>query len=97
MPRAQVAAERAFAARQRLLCVETVDGVVLLVVATIALIWANSPLANSYHAQGHVPLHLGENEENSPELSNTALTIKPAENGSVIARKPLVGLSRNAT
>jgi len=75
MSRAQVVAECAFAARQRLPCVETVGGVVLLVVAAIALIWANSPLAHSYHAHGHVPLHLGENEENSPELSNTTLTI----------------------
>jgi Na+:H+ antiporter, NhaA family len=62
IPRAQVLAERAFATLQCFLHVEAVGGVVLLVAAATALIWANSPLANSYHALWHMPLSVGIGE-----------------------------------
>ncbi|MGQ3115296.1 MAG: Na+/H+ antiporter NhaA [Hydrogenophaga sp.] len=59
LPRAQLVADRAFAALSRFLHIEAVSGVVLLLAAAIALIWANSPAAASYHALWHAPLTLG--------------------------------------
>jgi len=59
LPRAQLVADRAFAALSRFLHIEAVSGVVLLFAAAIALIWANSPAAASYHALWHAPLTLG--------------------------------------
>jgi NhaA family Na+:H+ antiporter len=59
LPRAQLITERAFASLQRFLHIEAVSGVVLLVAAAAALIWANSPLAASYHALWHAPLSVG--------------------------------------
>lgn len=59
IPVAQHLAERAFLALERFLHVEAVSGVVLLLAAAAALIWANSPLADSYHALWHAPVTLG--------------------------------------
>ncbi|MCW2477962.1 Na+/H+ antiporter NhaA [Candidatus Symbiopectobacterium sp. NZEC135] len=56
IPRAQRLAERAFATLERFLHIEAVSGIVLLVAAAVALIWANSPWAESYHALWHLPL-----------------------------------------
>lgn len=59
LPRAQLLAERAFATLERFLHIEAVSGIVLLLAAAIALIWANSPLASSYHALWHTSVSLG--------------------------------------
>lgn len=59
LPRAQVLAERAFASIVRFLHIEAVSGIVLLVAAAIALIWANSPLAESYNNVWHTPFSIG--------------------------------------
>lgn len=59
LPRAQQMAERAFANLERFLHIEAVSGIVLLVVAISALIWANSPAADSYEALWHTPLSFG--------------------------------------
>ncbi|MBG6249066.1 MULTISPECIES: Na+/H+ antiporter NhaA [Symbiopectobacterium] len=56
IPRAQRLAERAFATLERFLHIETVSGIVLLVAAAAALVWANSPWAESYHALWHLPI-----------------------------------------
>ncbi|CAP42763.1 Na+/H+ antiporter NhaA [Bordetella petrii] len=56
LPRAQLYAERAFATLERFLHVEAVSGAVLLAAAAIALVWANSAFAHSYHALWHAPL-----------------------------------------
>ncbi len=58
IPRAQRLAERAFATLERFLHIEAVSGIVLLVSAAVALIWANSPWAESYHSLWHLPLSL---------------------------------------
>lgn len=58
LPRAQVLAERAFASIERFLHIEAVSGIVLLVAAAIALIWANSPLAESYNNVWHAPFSI---------------------------------------
>lgn len=62
IPRAQLFANRAFARIERLLHIEAFGGAVLLTAAIIALIWANSPLAPTYHDLWHAPLsiQLGE-------------------------------------
>ncbi len=57
--RAQLLAERAFARLERFLHIEAVSGVVLLLTAAAALVWANSPWAASYHALWHAPLSFG--------------------------------------
>lgn len=57
--RAQVLAERAFSTLERFLHIEAVSGIVLLVAAAVALIWANSPAAASYHALWHAPVSIG--------------------------------------
>ncbi|WP_288196708.1 Na+/H+ antiporter NhaA [uncultured Pleomorphomonas sp.] len=61
-PRAQILAERAFATLERFLHVEAVSGIVLLAAAAIALVWANSPLAESYHHLWHVSFSVGLGE-----------------------------------
>ena len=62
LPRAQVIVGRAFITLQRFLHVEAVSGSVLMVATVIAVIWANSPVADSYHAFWNLPLsfRLGE-------------------------------------
>jgi NhaA family Na+:H+ antiporter len=62
LPRAQFLAKRAFTTLQRFLRVEAVGGVVLLSATAVALIWANSPFAYSYHALWHLPLSIGLGE-----------------------------------
>jgi NhaA family Na+:H+ antiporter len=59
LPRAQVLAERAFSTLERFLHIEAVSGIVLLLAAAIALIWANSPASASYHALWHAPVTIG--------------------------------------
>ncbi|MGV3653893.1 MAG: Na+/H+ antiporter NhaA [Noviherbaspirillum sp.] len=59
IPRAQLLTERAFLALERFLHIEAVSGIVLLLAAAAALIWANSPAADSYHALWHTPLSIG--------------------------------------
>ena len=49
LPRAQILAERAFATLEKFLHIEAFSGVVLLLAAASALIWANSPYADGYH------------------------------------------------
>ena len=62
LPRIQLFAERAFATFERFSHVEAVSGVVLLLAAAVALIWANSPQAASYHHLWHLPLSIGIGE-----------------------------------
>jgi NhaA family Na+:H+ antiporter len=59
LPRGQFLAERALATLERFLHVEAVSGIVLLVAAAVALIWANSAFAQSYHDLWHLPLTIG--------------------------------------
>jgi len=62
LPRAQLISERAFARLQRFLHIEAASGVVLLMAAAVALLWANSQFAESYHAFWHLPLTVGVGE-----------------------------------
>jgi len=55
LPPAQAVAERVFNTLERFLHIEAVSGVVLLIAATTALVWANSPFAESYHHLWHAP------------------------------------------
>lgn len=59
LTRAQRLAERAFATLERFIHIEAVSGVVLLIAAACALLWANSAWADSYHALWHLPLSFG--------------------------------------
>lgn len=59
IPPAQAVAERLFNALERFLHVEAVSGVVLLIAAAVALIWANSPAGESYEHFWHLPLSFG--------------------------------------
>lgn len=59
LPSAQRIAERVFTALGRFLHVEAVSGIVLLVAAATALIWANSPIAQSYQDFWHAPVVAG--------------------------------------
>lgn len=56
LPPAQRVAEKAFSALERFLHIEAVSGIVLLLAAAAALIWANSPAAASYEHLWHVPI-----------------------------------------
>jgi len=62
LSKSQPFVERALATLQQFLHVEAVSGVVLLVAAAAALLWANSPFAHSYHDLWNllIPLRLGE-------------------------------------
>jgi NhaA family Na+:H+ antiporter len=51
-------AQRALITLDRFLHVEAASGVVLLIAAAVALIWANSTLAHHYHALWHLPLSI---------------------------------------
>ncbi|MET4279576.1 MULTISPECIES: Na+/H+ antiporter NhaA [unclassified Bradyrhizobium] len=62
LPKAQRLAEQALNTLQRFLHVEAVSGAVLLVAAAAALIWANSPIAHSYHDFWHLPVTIGLGE-----------------------------------
>jgi NhaA family Na+:H+ antiporter len=56
VPSAQLAAEKFFSALERFLHVEAVSGIVLLLAAGSALLWANSPAGHSYHSLWELPL-----------------------------------------
>ncbi len=56
LPSAQVVAEKVFSALERFLHVEAVSGIVLLLSAAAALLWANSPASESYHHLWDAPL-----------------------------------------
>ncbi|MEG2047856.1 MAG: Na+/H+ antiporter NhaA [Comamonas sp.] len=58
IPRLQRATERALQQLQRLLHIEAMAGIVLLLAAAVALLWANSPWAASYFALWHQPVAL---------------------------------------
>ncbi|HEU4805240.1 MAG TPA: Na+/H+ antiporter NhaA [Nitrobacter sp.] len=60
--RTQYLAERAFATVERFLHIEAVSGVALLIAAMLALIWANSSFAHSYHDLWHTPITIGVGE-----------------------------------
>ncbi|MCC7252034.1 Na+/H+ antiporter NhaA [Hyphomicrobium sp.] len=62
LARSQVLAERAFLTFERFIHIEAASGIALLMAAAIALIWANSPFADSYHAFWHLPLSVGLGE-----------------------------------
>jgi NhaA family Na+:H+ antiporter len=49
-------ADKVLSAFDRFLHVEAVSGIVLLIAAAVALVWANSPAASSYHSLWHTPL-----------------------------------------
>ncbi|MBB2919291.1 Na+/H+ antiporter NhaA [Cupriavidus alkaliphilus] len=59
VPRAQILAERAFSAIDHYLHIEAISGLVLLLAAAVALVWANSPAAGSYVALWHTSLSFG--------------------------------------
>lgn len=59
VPRAHAWSEQALRSFERFLHIEAVSGVVLLIAAALALIWANSSWSHSYHALWHAPLSIG--------------------------------------
>jgi NhaA family Na+:H+ antiporter len=59
LPRAQRIAENTFSSLSRFFHIEAVSGIVLLIAAATALIWANSPASHSYHDFWHTPLSIG--------------------------------------
>ena len=59
LPRAQLLTQRAFATVERFMHIQASSGIGLLGAAAIALIWANSAFAPSYHALWHMPLSIG--------------------------------------
>jgi len=56
LPRAQIVAEKTFNTLSNFFHTESVSGIVLLIAAAVALIWANSPAADSYEHLWHLPL-----------------------------------------
>jgi len=56
LPRAQKVTERALNALESFLHIEAVSGIVLLLAAAAALVWANSPFAEGYQHLWHTPL-----------------------------------------
>ena len=59
IPRPQVLTERALSALERFSHIEAVSGIVLLLAAIAALIWANSSVADSYEHFWNTPLTVG--------------------------------------
>ncbi|ARN22198.1 Na+/H+ antiporter NhaA [Piscinibacter gummiphilus] len=57
--RAQLLTDRALATLERFLHIEAVSGIVLLLAAAAALVWANSPWVASYDAVWHTPITFG--------------------------------------
>lgn len=57
--RARLLSERAFLAVERFLHIEAVSGIALVAAAALALAWANSPWAQSYHDLWHAPVTFG--------------------------------------
>ena len=62
LPRVQLLTQRAFATVERFMHIQAASGIVLLVAACIAMIWANTVFAPSYHALWHMPLSIGLGE-----------------------------------
>lgn len=58
-PRAQLFTERALSTVERFMHIQASSGLVLLIAAALALVWANSEFAPSYHALWHMPLSIG--------------------------------------
>src|SRR5690554_5547447 len=58
-PRAQFFAARAFSTLERFLHIEALSGIVLIAATAAALVWTNSPAADSYDAFWHLPLSFG--------------------------------------
>lgn len=56
LPAARRMADKAFQALEHFFHIEAVSGIVLMLAAAVALIWANSPAADSYHHLWHMPL-----------------------------------------
>ncbi|TAJ83546.1 Na+/H+ antiporter NhaA [Reyranella sp.] len=59
VPQTQLLAQQAFATLERFLHIEAVSGIALLLAAVVALVWANSPYAHSYHTLWNVSLSIG--------------------------------------
>ncbi|MBA1231954.1 Na+/H+ antiporter NhaA [Pseudomonas viridiflava] len=59
IPRPQVLTERALSALERFSHIEAVSGIVLLLAALAALVWANSPVAHTYDHFWHTQVSLG--------------------------------------
>ncbi len=59
---AQIVAERALTTLEHFIHLEKMSGIVLLVAAAVALIWANSPARESYEALWHLPVSIGIGE-----------------------------------
>jgi Na+:H+ antiporter, NhaA family len=58
LPRSQVLVARALASIEQFLHIEAVSGIILLISATIALIWANSSWAETYINIWHTPFSI---------------------------------------
>ncbi len=58
-PRAHRAVRRLLAPVQAFLQIQAASGIALMIVTAIALIWANSRWAGSYHALWHMPVTIG--------------------------------------
>lgn len=61
-PRAHRAVRRLLAPVQAFLEIQAASGIALMIVTAVALLWANSPWADSYHALWHLPLGVGAGE-----------------------------------
>ncbi|MNZ61304.1 Na(+)/H(+) antiporter NhaA [compost metagenome] len=59
LPAAQRIADKALSALDKFLHIEAVSGIVLLIAAAAALIWANSPYASAYEHVWHLRLSFG--------------------------------------
>lgn len=58
IPRAQQLTHQALSALERFSHIEAVSGIVLVIAALLALIWANSPIADTYAGLWHTPVSL---------------------------------------
>lgn len=58
-PRGVALASRLRQPLQRFLHIQSASGIVLLVAAVVALVWANSPWAHAYHALWEAPVSIG--------------------------------------
>lgn len=56
LPPVERIARKAFTALEHFLHIEAASGIVLLMAAVTALVWANSPFAHAYHALWETPL-----------------------------------------
>lgn len=57
--RARLLTDRALRTVEHFLHIEAVSGAALLIAALVAIVWANSPFAQSYHDLWHAPLSFG--------------------------------------